>query len=152
MLLTIADLILRLAKEEREELTPMKLMKLTYIANGWSLASRDEALFNETIEAWKYGPVMPELYYVTKQFGGNPIPLNKIDDNVPDTLKDKLGEEVISFVEKIYNAYKDNTAVELSNLTHRPGTPWDEIHQYGKIKVIPPSLIKKYYKNKLNDR
>ncbi len=59
--ITVADELLRLAKRSGISLSPMKLMKLVYIAQGWHLAIKDAVLFGNRIEAWKYGPVIPDL-------------------------------------------------------------------------------------------
>lgn len=44
-------------------ISTMKLQKLCYFAQGWSLVWADKPLFDEPIEAWRYGPVIPELYH-----------------------------------------------------------------------------------------
>lgn len=59
--LTVADTILKIAKSKGKALTPMQLVKLTYIAHGWSLALHEKGLFKNKIEAWQYGPVIPDL-------------------------------------------------------------------------------------------
>lgn len=41
----------------------LKLQKLLYLAQRESLALTGEILFNERIEGWKHGPVIPELRY-----------------------------------------------------------------------------------------
>ncbi|PSL54601.1 putative phage-associated protein [Saccharothrix carnea] len=43
--------------------SPMKLQKLLYYAQAWHLARYDEPLFNARIEAWRRGPVVPEVYF-----------------------------------------------------------------------------------------
>lgn len=78
---TVADAILKIAKKNGKELTPMQLMKLVYIAHGWSLAIYGSGLFSNRIEAWRYAPVIPDLYQSTKQFGRNSIPFDLIDDS-----------------------------------------------------------------------
>jgi uncharacterized phage-associated protein len=45
-----------------EGVTPLKLQKLLYFAQAASLALYDKKLFNENIEAWKYGPVVSVIY------------------------------------------------------------------------------------------
>lgn len=47
---------------ELGETTCMKLEKLCYYAQAWSLAWDDVPLFDEDFEAWANGPVCPELY------------------------------------------------------------------------------------------
>ena len=43
-------------------MSAMKLQKLIYYSQAWSLVWDDEPLFPERIEAWINGPVVPELY------------------------------------------------------------------------------------------
>jgi uncharacterized phage-associated protein len=63
---TVADEILKIAKRKGLHITPMQLLKLVYIAHGWSLAILGRDLFPDRIEAWKYGPVIPDLYRATR--------------------------------------------------------------------------------------
>ena len=42
--------------------TTMKLQKLVYYCQAWSLAWDDKPLFDEDFEAWANGPVCPELF------------------------------------------------------------------------------------------
>ena len=44
------------------------LNKLVYITKGFALATLDDGLFEEEVEAWKYGPVISSLYHEFKQF------------------------------------------------------------------------------------
>jgi len=146
--ITIADTILGIAKEIGNKLTPMQLVKLTYIAHGWSLGLGRGALFNNRIEAWKYGPVIPDLYHVTKKYGREPIPLHLI---APENSK--VDEATKIFLQSIYNAYKKFDGVQLSYLTHMSGTPWDEVYADGIQHIeIPDNLIKKHYKRIIDER
>ncbi len=47
---------------ESGEMTAMKLQKLVYYAQAWSLVWDEEPLFSEVIEAWSNGPVVRPLY------------------------------------------------------------------------------------------
>lgn len=51
----------------------MQLHKLLYYAHGWYLAVVGKPLLNETVSAWKHGPVVPSLYYDLKRFGARPV-------------------------------------------------------------------------------
>ena len=67
-------------------ITPMKLVKLVYIAHGWHLGITNNALIDENPEAWKYGPVIPRVYHTFKKFGKNPVKSNEIanvDNDLP---------------------------------------------------------------------
>ena len=43
-------------------MTAMKLQKLVYYSQAWSLVWDERPLFPESIEAWANGPVVPALY------------------------------------------------------------------------------------------
>lgn len=52
---------------------PLQVLKLLYFAYGWTLAFRDEPLFEAKIQAWKYGPVIPLGYHNLSYYASNPI-------------------------------------------------------------------------------
>ena len=54
-------------------LTPIHILKLVYIAHGWSLAIGEHPLIRNEIEAWEYGPVIRSLYDAVKRYGRDPI-------------------------------------------------------------------------------
>src|SRR5687767_401361 len=47
---------------EHGPLSAMKLQKLVYYSQAWSLVWDDRQLFREPVEAWANGPVVRELY------------------------------------------------------------------------------------------
>ena len=140
--ITIADQILRIAKSKGQALTPLQLMKLVYIAHGWSFPVRGCDLFENRIEAWKYGPVIPDLYQATKHFGRNPIGLNFVGE--PSELV--VDPSTKSFLESVFDAYGHMSGIALSSLSHQSGTPWQQVYQDGVYnKQIPDALIRDHY-------
>ncbi|MBC6413181.1 MAG: SocA family protein [Hyphomonadaceae bacterium] len=145
---TVADEILKTAKREGLRLTPMQLVKLAYIAHGWSLAIMGRPLFSEPVEAWKYGPVIPALYHATKHHGRNPIPSELIDEEAESPLT----ERVRSFLEDFVKKYGRLSGVALSSLTHRHGTPWHQVYRKGVGNIpIDDARIAAHYKQKLDE-
>ena len=145
--LTIADEVLRIAKRDGQSLTPMKLMKLTYIAHGWALGLLDRDLFKNRIEAWQYGPVIPDLYHATKVYGRSPIPLAKVDTNAASQVDAQVSE----LLAQVWRKYGHFDAIDLSNLTHKSGTPWDCVYEPGRRGIeIPDHLIKSHYRELAN--
>lgn len=146
--LTVADAILKIAKANGKSLTPMQLVKLTYIAHGWSLGLRNKDLFQNRIEAWQYGPVIPDLYHATKSYGRKPIPLDLVDD-----ADSGVSEEDIAFLKDVFNKYGHLDGIQLSYLTHQSGTPWDRVYMPGIYGIeIPDSLIQLHYRGLLDAR
>ena len=143
----IADDLLKIAKRKGMELTPMQLNKLCYIAYGWHSVMPGEKLFEDQIQAWKYGPVIPKLYHGTKHFGRNPIPFSQIENE--DVLTHPDLEDLL---EEVVEEYGKFAGIVLSSFTHRPGTPWDKFYRQGKLNIeIPYEEIKEHYEE-LNER
>lgn len=127
----VANFFIEHAKKRGESLTPMKLQKLMYFAQGWHLALTDGApLFNEQIEAWKFGPVIPSIYRCFKQYGSSEIsePAGEFVGhhwNYPDIPEED--SETRQFLEKIYDVYAKYSASRLSAMTHIKDAPWDKV-------------------------
>ena len=146
--LIIADEVLKISKRKAIDITPMQLMKLVYISHGWALAMLERGLFDNRIEAWKYGPVIPDLYQATKQFGREKIPLHLIKEDEDSGLD----QDTKDFLKEVVSKYGHLNGVQLSNLTHMPGTPWHQVYEPDVLgKEIPKQLIQGHYQAKLND-
>ncbi|WP_205760954.1 Panacea domain-containing protein [Luteolibacter luteus] len=127
----------------------MKLLKLVYIAHGWHLGLTQTPLIDESVEAWRYGPVIPSLYRRFKTYGNQPIPVTEVAENVQLSNPERL----TPFLESVWNAYKDYTGLQLSSMTHAQGTPWYQVWEVegGKHYMgadIPPQMIQKHYMEK----
>ena len=59
---SVVDVIAYMLKLKHGAILMMKLHKLIYYAQAWSLVWDEKPLFHETIEAWPSGPVVPVLY------------------------------------------------------------------------------------------
>ena len=66
--LAVANQFIQLGIADGRPVDPMKLQKLVYIAEGWSLVKRHETFLRENVEAWPYGPVVPQLYTAFKSY------------------------------------------------------------------------------------
>ncbi len=119
---TIANYFIFKSKSESlSDLTPMKLLKLVYIAHGWHLAIKNEPLIFESIDAWKYGPVIETLYHEFKRYKNNPISELTQAPSVPD--EDESTRKILN---DVWSKYAIHTGVQLSNWSHEPGSPWHQ--------------------------
>jgi len=149
--IAIANYFIKRSMADGTELTPMKLVKLVYIAHGWYLALKGEPLLPEAIEAWKYGPVVSKVYHTFKKYGRDCITsLEYQGNNIPDVTD----SETTTFLDKIWDVYKKYTGLQLSTLTHQPNTPWDiawnsENGCNAKSVIIRNELIEAHYKEKI---
>ncbi len=101
---------------EPTPLTQMHLHKLLYYAQGWSLASRGQRLFDEPIQAWVHGPVVPSVYPVFADYDSSPI--------APHEARDAgITDEDRAFVETVWRRYGRYSAWRLREMTHSEA-PW----------------------------
>ena len=122
-------------------LTPMKLIKLTYVSYGWYLALSDgKRLINEEPEAWDYGPVFPTLYESLKKYGKL-----EVNEPIPYTSTEVISSEDAAFLDIIWEMYGEFDGVYLSALTHKEGTPWSETFVSKANRKIPDALIRAHY-------
>jgi len=141
----IADWFLAKANDENKPLKPMKLQKLVYFAYGWRYAYFDKPLFPETIYAWRHGPVVKELYDRFKPFKGQPI--------IEGVTPKKLDVQVETILDSVWKAYGQYSDVHLSDITHRPDSPWASAYRSDEwYAVMTPESIRKYFKELLEKR
>jgi uncharacterized phage-associated protein len=162
----VANYLLERAKSEGKSLDQMKIQKLVYYANGWHLALKGTPLIDEEVEAWRYGPVIPSLRDSFRYWGDQPIQapasylvprlgtnvLEEIEEVVPaiDPGHSSDSEFARALLDKIWQVYGKYTGIQLSNMTHEPGSPWERVYrQYnGAIprgKDIPEDTIRDYF-------
>ena len=136
----VANYFLSLVDRDAGDLVSnLKLQKLIYYAQGFHLALHDSPLFNEPIEAWQHGPVVPDLYQEYKQYGGGALPIPEgIDVSIyTQNTKDLL--------EEVYSVFGQFSAWKLRNMTHEE-PPWKETEQG---ETISHESLKSYFKTQL---
>lgn len=98
-------------------ITAMKLQKLVYYCQAWSLVWDEAPLFKEKIEAWSNGPVVRELFEAHK----GQFLVSKLSNGDPS----KLSPIHIETIDAIINNYGEKSSQWLSDLTHSEN-PWKE--------------------------
>lgn len=130
--------------QEESIVTPLKLQKLCYYAQAWSLVWDNKKLFNEEFEAWAHGPANHELFTKYHQYKFNPI--TEIDDNFN---VDVFTEEQLETLDAVWNAYGIYDGKYLEQLTHSE-EPWKVAREDCGIgekcnELISCKLMQEYY-------
>jgi uncharacterized phage-associated protein len=129
--------------------THMKLQKLVYLTLERWLASHDDSLLSEDPEVWQYGPVFSSLYHELKNNKGAEIKASQLPVTAPG-----VGDpDVVAAINETWANYGGMSATALSDLTHRSGTPWQQIAKEHEFVVpfgmqISQARIKKYVREK----
>ncbi|MDV2504116.1 MAG: DUF4065 domain-containing protein [bacterium] len=144
----VADYIIRSAHDSGALITNLKLQKLVYYAQAWHLALFDEPLFDDPIEAWVHGPVVPSIYSKFRNFGWNPIGLDTDEVDLPEDLQEHIDEVI-----EVYGGF---SGWDLERLTHSE-EPWRKAR--GDLPPDEPSSdeishedMKEYYRTKLDEQ
>jgi len=137
----IAEKILYTASvsDTGEYISNMKLQKLLYYQQGFHLACFGTPLFDNEIEAWMYGPVVPPVYKKYEECGKDGI---KYSGTVIELTAEE--EDLFDDVMTVYGKY---SAIGLVNLTHLE-EPWKNT-EIGYGNVITQDKLKEYFKTKL---
>ncbi|MCY4306055.1 MAG: DUF4065 domain-containing protein [Aestuariivita sp.] len=140
----IANWFINCANHEKMPLSVMKLVKLVYMAHGWCLAALDRPLIMDEVQAWDYGPIIPDIYYTfrTKDMY-NAMPTFSVTEKPLEPIITQLLKEV-------WELYKNKSTSELSDLTHIEGGPWDKVYRpSNRFSNIPKQMIAAHYKEKI---
>lgn len=149
---TIALFFLEMGDRDNIEISPMKMQRLIYFAHGWCLAITDSPLIEESIEAWRYGSVVSNIYYWLRSFGSQPINLKKLEVEPHDLARLenlKHHEQIVHLLHKVWEVYKDYDAITLSEMAYLPASPWDltrkEVADEKFNVTIDDNQIKHYF-------
>ena len=102
--------------QKRGAMTAMKLQKLVYYSQCWSLVWDEEPLFKARIEAWENGPIAPTLYDAHK--GEFKVAFGSMQGDPAKLTKDQK-----ETIDGVLDFYGSKSAQWLSDLTHLEA-PW----------------------------
>lgn len=134
----------------------LKLQKILYFIQAKFLNENDYPCFVEEIEAWSFGPVVPQVYREYKEYGAGHIPyiekyycfgaglfdfqVKKYDDNIICNCdKEKINDMI--------DECSQYSATDLVNITHKQA-PWVDAYVPYLNKIITKDSIKKYFRRK----
>lgn len=135
----------------------MQLQKLAFIANGWNLAINGEPLISEDAEAWDNGPVYRQLWNHLTKYGSGAVSrpiapsrfLSRSNDETPYVATLTSDERAV--IDHVWRRYGRYGAFKLSDMTHRPGTPWFKAYfGRGKSATIDSDDVLQHYTDLAN--
>jgi len=137
----VADYFIELFGQELgSDITNLKLNKLLYYAQGHCLATTSQPLFQDAIEAWEYGPVVPAIYQRYNVCGKHPI------EAQGKCVNHALTEKERSLLLDVACEMGRFSASYLFGKTHEVGTPW---FQTKRNDAIDTFVLKKYFKTSI---
>lgn len=118
-----------------EPISNLQLQKILYYIQKVFL-QRGEIAFTDDIEAWQFGPVVPNVYYHFCGFGAMPIYI--ANDTFSIAATDAL------YIDKIVEEKRKLNPWDMVAETHKDDGAWAKIYRggLGNRCVIPTELIK----------
>lgn len=124
----VARTMINMAAERNIEITNLKLQKLLYFAHGLMLARHQTSLVDEEFQAWRYGPVLENLYHSLKIFG--PSPISPADGFVKYwPVLPESSEQERAVINDVLEQLGNMSGGELISISHDPQGPWHAVFE-----------------------
>lgn len=154
--LDVSRYVIEYSNQKEYGISNLKLQKILYFIQAFFLISKENGspCFKEKIEAWDFGPVVPEVYREYKQYGSSDIPtmtsyIEFDEENIWNSRRKLYGDHVIAEEDaKRINAVVDQfsrySATDLVTLTHNQA-PWENAYVPHRNNEITKEAIKEYF-------
>ena len=134
----IARYIVKRCNQKRYSISNLKLQKILYFVQAEFLVEKNKPCFSAEIEAWDFGPVVPEIYHKYKIYGSASIPYVETN-TIPAIPNDDA-----SIIDSIVDECGEYSASALVQITHNQA-PWKDAYIPRFNNVITKNSIKKYF-------
>lgn len=114
----VAKLIIDVCMDEGKPITNLKLQKILYFLWIDRYKRTGEYLFDNRVEAWYYGPVVPDVYYRYRTFIADPIDAR---------MKHSISERDVPTLSKSIHRYNSESIGRLIAESCTEGSPWDRV-------------------------
>lgn len=133
--LDLAKYIVTKCVDDKQPISNLQLQKILYYIQKEYL-KHDRLAFSDEIEAWQFGPVVPDVYYYYCGFGSMKM--------IYSCVNFEISEENKKIVDPIVEEKRDLPPWVLVEETHKLGGAWEQIYNNGKGShhIIPTELIK----------
>ena len=131
----IAKYIINKCTMENWPISNLQLQKILYFLQKKYLTEKGRPLFADEIQAWQFGPVVPEVYYQYCGFGSAQIMMN---------YESPLDYMDAAAINGVVEDKRTRAPWELVEETHAPGKAWAEVYRdgLGNRREIPMELIR----------
>lgn len=137
----ISKYIISKCNYDEKIITNLRLQKILYYVQGYFIKKYDILAFDSDIEAWQYGPVIPDSYYEYCANGAKPIVFDK--EKMYDYLDEISERKHKRLLDAIIDKCMSFSITSLVNKTHGE-TPWIQAGARNKINV---EIMEAYFKN-----
>ncbi|STQ86871.1 DUF4065 domain-containing protein [Helicobacter muridarum] len=124
-------------KKSDKDLSNLELQKTLYFTELDYIKEFDKHLICDDFEAWKYGPVVREVYYEYRNYGAN-----SIDKPEKEIISEKLTKKELDIINQSIDKCNQESYWNLVEKSHREGGAWDKSFKEDKKEIINKKLLK----------
>lgn len=156
--LDVARYVINHSFYKHNGISNLKLQKVLYFIQVYFLVKTEKPCFDGIIEAWDFGPVVPEAYKKWEEFGSTiiyPIELyiEYNHDNIWLSEKIRFDETIINetdrkMINDIVDKFANYTSTDLVSMTHKQ-TPWKDAYKASQTTKITHDALLKYFKERI---
>lgn len=148
--------VINYSNEKDYGISNLKLQKVLYFIQAYFLMSKEDhsPCFDDRIEAWDFGPVVPKAYHEYKRFGSGDIPTIEsylcIDnENIWNIERIEFNDSILEdndkkLIDDIVDKFSNYTATDLVSITHHQ-SPWIDAYVPYMNNEITIDSIKRYF-------
>lgn len=159
--LRVANFVIDTAKDEKKELTNLKLQKILFFLQGFYLHTYDKRLIDGSFSKWQYGPVEKDAYNYFKFSGSAQL----IDDAfefstdsfkitpIPPISEKDFDSDAFIELKNVLESLLNIPTWRLVELTHKDKSWADYREEIGSYSAAnyTDDQIKECYSNSLKD-
>lgn len=135
--LQIAKYIIDFCTRCGNPISNLQLQKILYYIQLNFYRNFQYLAFEDEIQAWSYGPVVPEVYHHFCSFGATRI------CSLYESERNIFSREEENLVNRVINVCSSLEPWELVERSHQIGSPWARVY-HGKAIDIPVEYIMEY--------
>ena len=138
--LDVCRFVINYSNEHDYGISNLKLQKVLYFIQAYFLTKKKDhsTCFDEKIEAWDFGPVVPEVYHRYKAYGSASIPY------MSNSKIKEISEDDKKLIDGIVDECSQYSAAALVEITHNQA-PWLDVYKPYCNNTISKRSIKKYF-------
>ena len=143
--LSVANYIVDYCNKHGKGISNLKLQKILYFVQAEFLVSTpgNVPCFSNKIEAWDFGPVVPDVYHQYKIYGSSIIP--SVSNDPMKNYYEKISPSDRKMIDGIVRQAVEYSASQLVEITHNQA-PWKNAYRHGFNNEISNEAILNYFR------
>lgn len=132
----LAKYIVSKCVKDGQPISNLQLQKILFYIQE-AFVKKNDLAFSDNIEAWQFGPVIPNVYYRFAGYGSMAI-----RNEYEDSINEYFDTDEIALINSIIESKRTLDPWVLVEETHAEGGAWAKVYNRGSNNIISPEIIK----------